>query len=395
MIQNLKLYVLLNSFGSHSIKVKLWTRTGCYQAMVPLDDSRPENVEKVKAMFTSIRPNFMGLNEEDWLSTDRFMNQLKPNRQPINPAITLAISIASARAATQNELWRIGGKNNVFPHIMGVVVKGKDWREFLLIPHKERTITDAYHLLTEAWKITGEELKDKGVLRGRSLNGAWLSELGDVETLYLLDQIARDWNMKLGINVGGSSLWDGSRYVYAKSKGLIVKKDLSAGEQMSLISAIMEQYKIWYIEDPFRGGDFMSHAYLSQRMQESVVAGGDLYNADISRIKRAFKTRATKAITINSTQLPSISHMAEIKNFAKDKELMLVLSRSHKETEDTWLADLGVAFGTDMLKLGLGSDNVPKFNRLLEMWDDIPSPMMRTEPVQEKDYLVTSPSQPK
>ena len=395
MIQNLKLYVLLNSFGSHSIKVKLWTRTGCYQAMVPLGDSSPENLEKVKAVFTSMRPNFIGLNEEDWLSTDKFMSQLKPDRQPINPAITLAISIASARAATQNELWRIGGKNNVFPHIMGVVVKGKDWREFLLIPHRERTVLDAYSLLTEAWKITGEELKDKGVLRGRSLNGAWLSELGDVETLYLLDQIARDWNMKLGINVGGSSLWDGSRYVYAKSKGLIVKKDLSAGEQMSLISAIMEQYRIWYIEDPFRGGDFMSHAYLSQKMQESVVAGGDLYNADISRIKRAFKARATKAITINSTQLPSISHLAEMKSFVKDKELMLVLSRSQKETEDTWLADLGVAFGADMLKLGLGSDNVPKFNRLLEMWDDVPGPRMWKEPTAAEDYPVLSPSQPR
>jgi enolase len=375
MIQNIKLYTVLNSFGSGALLVKMWTRSGCYQATVPVPDATPDTMKKMKVTFSSIRQNFIGLNEEDWVSFDSFMDQLSSKGRGIEKSLSLGLSLACAKAATQNELWRIRGVKKYFPYIVGSVVLGKDWNEFVFVPYHERTVTDAFESLLEIWNIIGGELRDRGYLRGRSVRGAWLSDLGDLETLYFLDQIAKDWKMRLGINIGGDSMWDGKVYSYKKSKGSVVRKDPRSDEQLSLMSAITEQYKLWYIEDPFHSSDFMSHAYLSHKLADTLIAGGDLYKADLGRIKRGFKSKATKAISVNPMHLSTVSQLAEISEFARGNGLKIVLSRSDKETGDSWLSDLSVAFGADMLKLGvLGAANTSKFSRLLEIWEDVPSP---------------------
>ncbi len=377
MIQNVKMYVVLNSFGSYALLVKLWTRSGCYQASVPLADANEESLKKMKSLFSSIRPNFIGLNEEDWISFDSFMTQLNSKSKKIDKSLSLALSLACARAATQNELWKIRGVKSWFPYVVGTVVLGKDWREFMVIPHRERTVMDAFETLLEVWNIIGGELREKGVLRGRSIRGAWLSDLGDLETLYFLDQIARDWKMGLGINIGGSSMWDGKAYNYKKSKGTVIRRNPSSEEQLSLLSAIAEQYKIWYIEDPFHSSDFMSHACLSHKLDDTMIAGGDLYGADMSRIQRGHKVKSTNAISVNPRHLSSISQLSKISEFAHGHGLKLMLTRAEKETSDNWLSDLSVAFGADMLKIGvMGGDNISKFSRLLELWEDVPAPKM-------------------
>lgn len=377
MIQNLKLYVVLNSSGAYALLVKLWTRSGIFQAKVPVIEGTSEGVRKMRNVFSTMRPNFIGLSEEDWVSFDSFLEQLNSSSD-VSPSLSLALSVACARAATQNDLWKIKGAGSWFPYIMGTVALGKDWKEFTLIPYRETSVADAFSSLKEAWKVTGEELKQKGFLRGRTNSGAWLSDLSDIETLYFLDQIAKDWKMRLGLNIGASALWDPKAKTYNyRSRGMVIRKDLDPDEHMSLLSAIAEQYKIWYMEDPFHSADVMSHAYLTHKLEDTVISGCDLYGADIGKIKSAAKLMSTRGISVNPRDLSTISQLAEIAEFAKGRGLKLTLSRFSTETEDNWLADLALAMGADMLKLGImGADNVAKYSRLLEMWEDVPSPKM-------------------
>lgn len=377
MIQNIKLYVVLNGFGSYALLVKMWTRSGCYRASVPIPDADSESLKKIRALFSSIRPNLIGLNEEDWISFDSFINQLDSKGRNIHPSLSLALSIACARAATQGELWKLRGAKKWFPYIVGTVALGKDWKEFMVIPHRERTVMDAFETLLEIWNTIGGELGEQGVLRGTSARGAWLSDLNDLEMLYFLGQIAKDWNIKLGINIGGDSLWDGKSYNYRQTKGTVIRNNPGAEEQMNLLTAITEQYKIWYMQDPFHSSDIMSHAQLSHKLDDAIVSGSDLYRGLISRMKRCYKLRATNAITVDPSHLSSISQLSEIAEFTKGKGMKLILSRFRHETADNWLSDLSVAFGADMLKIGImGGDNISKFSRLLEMWEDAPSPRM-------------------
>jgi len=375
MIQNLKLYIILNSSGSYALLVKLWTRGGVFQAKVPVGDATPEGIKRIRSVFSSMRPNYIGLDEQDWLAFDSFIGQINA-KTDVHPSLSLALSIACARAATGNELWKIRGEGQWFPYIMGTVALGKDWKEFMLIPYRETSIMDAFISLKEAWKVTGDELREKNFLRGRTTGGTWLSDLTDMETLHFISQIAKDWRMRVGINIGASSLWDPASGTYRyKSKGTIIRKDMTTDEHMSLVSAVAEQYKVWYIEDPFHSGDIMSHAFLSHQLNDSLIAGSELYGADIDRIKDVTKLMSTKVIAVNPRNLSCISQMADISEFTRRRGLRLSLSRFETETEDHWLADLAIAFNADMLKIGIaGADNVSKFNRLLEIWDDAPSP---------------------
>lgn len=377
MIQNVKLYIVLNSFGTYAVHVRMWTRTGCYTATVPVHGQTMEDLVKMKILFSSIRTNFIGLDEEDWVSFDSFLTQLSKGGKGIVPGMSLALSIACARAATHNELWKLNGIKRWFPYIMGTIILGKDWKEFLVVPDKERTVMDAFESLLEVWNIVGGELKEKGLLRGRSVKGAWLSDLGDLETLYFLRHISNDWKLRLGVNIGGDDLWNGKSYRYVRSRGTVIRKNPNAEEQTSLLSALTDQYKLWYIEDPFHGSDFLSHANLGYKLDDTIISGSALYKADVSRMRRGLKVKSTKAVTVNPVYLPTISHLSAISEFARGNGIKLILSRFETETSDSWISDLSVAFRADMLKLGImESDNISKFNRLLEIWEDVPSPKM-------------------
>ncbi len=378
MIQNLKLHVVLNGSGSHAFRAKLWTHSGkVFQATVPVDGVSTVKINRMKRIFSSIRSNFSGLNEEDWISFDALLEQLLSDESDVDPAMSLALSLASAKAATNDELWKLRGPAGRFPYILGIVAEGNVWPEFMLIPHRERTIEDAFKSLNEAWKVAGEELRDKGILMGRGPTGGWLADAGDTEILHLVSQIAGDWGMGIGLRVDGSRLWNGTHYDYRKNAGSIIKRKISPDEQMSLVSALMEHYKIDYIEDPFRSSDFMEHAKLTHRFDNSIVSGASLYNADIGRIKRAYKFRPTNCITINNRELFTVSRLSDIYDYTRNRSMKLALSRGRSETGDSWISDLSVAFSADILKLGVtGAANTEKYSRLIEIWEEAQSPRM-------------------
>ena len=378
MILNLRLYATMSGSGSPALLVKLMTRASAFSACVPVPASDAGMIGEIRASFSSVRSNFVGLNEDDWQSFDSMIEQLGSGKNALHPSLSLAMSLACARAATGGELWRLRRDDaSRFPYIAGIAARGKSWKEFLLIPRREHSISEAHGSLAEAWKVAGEELKAHGVLRGRTSTGAWVSDLEDTEMLYLLAQVAKDWNMGLGINACSGRLWNGSAYDYGKSAGRVMKSELSQEEQMSFLSAVMEHYGIEYIEDPFHPTDYVSHAQLSQKFEDAVVAGGEMYASDISKMKTAYRYRPGKAIAVDPWKLPTVSRLSGIREFAAGKGLGLCLSMFDDETEDSWISDLSVVFGADLLKLGVtGVASTSKYGRLLQIWEDADSPSM-------------------
>jgi enolase len=374
MITNLKLYFTLSGSGSPALLVKLWTRQSCFRAAVPLPSSAQGNVKELASSFSSIRTNFTGLNEEDWTSFDSMLEQLGNG---VHPSLRLAMSLACARAASGGDLWKIaGGEKTRFPYIAGIVAAGSSWKDFMLLPRKERTVTEAFNSLSEAWKVIGEEMKNHGALRGRTANGAWASDLSDPEILYLVHQVAGDYGMDVGVNVGAQSIWNGKTYAYPKASGSM-RKELSSPEQMSFLSAVNEHYGLALIEDPFHDSDFTSHAQFSEKFPGTVVSGGDLYHGDVQRMKSAYRYRPTNAVSMSSDSLSTISGLSAVSDFAKGKGLKLCLGISSQETEDSWISDLSIAFGASILKLGVtGVGNTSKYARLLEIWEDASEPSM-------------------
>jgi enolase len=374
MILNLKLFFTLSGSGSPALLVKLWTKQSCYRASVPLPAAVAGGTREIASSFSSIRTNFTGLNEEDLASFDAMLSQLGDG---VPSSLKLAMSLACARAATGGDIWKLaGGGKTRFPYIAGIVASGNSWKDFMLLPRREQTVMEAFNALSEAWKVIGEEMKNHGALRGRTANGAWASDLSDPEILYLVHQIARDYGMGVGVNVGAGRLWNGSAYAYQKSPGAD-KKELSGSEQMSLLSALNEHYGLAFIEDPFHGSDYTSHSQFSEKFPGTVVSGGDLYQGDAQRMKTAYRYRPTGAVSMSSDALSTVSGLSAVCDFARGKGLKLALSISDQETEDSWISDLSIAFSANILKLGIiGVGNTSKYARLMEIWEEAVEPSM-------------------
>ncbi len=390
MIRNLKIYPLFNTRGELTVKVKVSTERGSYYASIPSGASRGENeavelpVEKVMRFFTRIRPRFMNLDENDWESADLMIRRLDgtDNFSRMGENLSLALSIAIARASTNDELWKLNspGISASFPipvcNMMGGGRHGggTDWQEFLVIPHLARNPSDAAKTMIELWTEIGNELKRKKMLTGRNRENAWMSSMDDMKTLDFLSDFADDWKVRLGIDFASSELFKGKVYRYPKSG-----KELTPAKQVNLIEEIAEQYNLYYLEDPMEQNDFRHTRVLSEGMRKNrLVVGDDLYCTNPARVQRGAKMSATTGIIIKPNQVGTLLQASKAVEIARSNKMAIVPSHRSGETEDHWLADLAVTWDAPMIKIGMS--DIPKHNRLIELWEEIPKVRMSELP---------------
>lgn len=390
MIRNLKIYPLFNNRGELTVKIKVSTERGSYYASIPSGASRGENeavelpVEKVMRFFTRIRPRFMNLDENDWESADILIRRLDgtDNFSRMGENLSLALSIAIARASTNDELWKLNspGISASFPvpvcNMMGGGSHGggTDWQEFLVIPHLARNPSDAAKTMIEMWTEIGNELKRKKLLTGRNRENAWMSSMDDMKTLDFLSDFADDWKVRLGIDFASSELFKGKTYRYPKSG-----KELTPAKQVSLIEEVAEQYNLYYLEDPMEQNDFRHTRVLSEGMRKGrLVIGDDLYCTNPERVSRGAKMSATTGIIIKPNQVGTLLQASKAVEIARSNGMAIVPSHRSGETEDFWLADLAVTWDAPMIKIGMS--DIPKHNRLIELWEEIPKVRMSELP---------------
>jgi enolase len=66
-------------------------------------------------------------------------------------------------------------------------------------------------------------------------------------------------------------------------------------------------------------------------------------------------------------------------SLAQKHDICPVVSHRSGETEDDWLADLGILWEAPLIKIGTGID-FAKHNRLIQLWEEVPSPRMAELP---------------
>ncbi|MFQ5647907.1 MAG: enolase [Candidatus Aenigmatarchaeota archaeon] len=389
MIHHLKAYAIFNSRMGQTLLARVWTDSGVFSASVPTGTSKGKHEawdlppEKALEMSREISKTLKGLDEQDWQNFDIFLQQLDKtgNFSRIGGNLALAASLAVARAATGGELWRLTGKERSaqFPMPVANMIGGgkhdggTDWQEFLVIPHNAESPAAAFLILREVWKDVGDRLKEKGVLLGRNRENAWMAKLDETRTLDLLSKVAEEFDVRLGVDFAASSFWNGRKYVYKKRR-------ISPEKQMKAVIRATNLYKLSYLEDPFEEADFEFFAVLNSRLKKSaLIIGDDLYCTNQDRLERGIKIGASDGIIIKPNQIGTLYQTAQTVGLAKRAGQVIVPSHRSVETEDAWLADLAVAFDAPLMKIGLG--DIPKFNRLAQLWADIPSVQMAAFPL--------------
>lgn len=393
MIRNLKLYPIFNSKGTPSIIVKLWTDDRVFSASIPSGTSKGEHeamelpVDKVKMVFSEVRSHFIGKDERDWRAIDRMLLKLDgtKNFSKLGENLSLSISIACARAAFGNDLWKLHKPRMgiEFPIPLGNVIGGgkhmggTDWQEFLVIPHMAKNPTDAVETMFNLWAELGEELMKKKLLIGKNVENAWMTKLDDLKTLDLLSRFADDWKVRIGIDFASSNLWDGKKYVYKK-----LGKSLKPDQHLDFITEVAEKYKLYYIEDPVQENGFGQSMVLNHKLgKNALIVGDDLYCTNPSRLNIGIKKKATNGIIVKPNQIGTLSLADDVVRIAKENGIVIIPSHRSGETEDDWLADLCLAWDAPLIKSGITGSDMTKLNRLIELWEEVPDAKMAELPL--------------
>lgn len=382
MIKDLRVYPVLNSKGKPTLKVKIKTGEGFYSASVPSGTSKGKNeakdipFKKVGEILPKIRGSIIGLDESDWVTADQIIEQIENSNDYSNMGVSLAlgISLAVAKASTYGELWRLRGAKTIhsFPYPLGNVMGGGEhggkttWQEFLVLPHKAKTPMEATEINYEVWSVIGEELKRKGLLLCRNIENAWCSKLDDLKTLDLVSSVAEDFGARIGIDFAASSFWNGRSYVYKN-----FKKNLTPEKQMEMVARVAEVYDVYYLEDPLHEEDFAGFTELNKRLRGRLLVGDDLYCTNFGRVKKGIEMVAGNAAIIKPNQYGTLFQVSRVIKLMKNAGFVPVMSHRSGETEDYWLSDLALAWDSPIIKIGNFGPDMPKHNRLLELWNDV------------------------
>lgn len=380
MIYNLKGYRIFNSAGAETLQVRLFTEKGSFKASVPGGTSRGKHeaadlpVKKALERLSELRLKVIGFHEDRWRELDQLLLDLDKtqNFSRIGGNTALAISLAAARASTMNRLWRINGKGIKarFPlPVSNIIGGGKHggktaWQEFLVFPRKAKSPAEALETVIGVWKRVGDELEKKKLLLGNNREMAWMSRLNDEKSLELLSRASGSWDVRLGVDFAASSFWKGGKYMYGKA-------GIKPEKQMERVLDAARRFRLFYLEDPFHEDDFSSFSALTREIgTRALVVGDDLYCTNPDRYLGGVQGKCTGGVIIKPNQAGTLSLAIKVAEMARKAGQVIVPSHRSTETEDAWLSDLAVTLDAPLVKIGLG--DMPKFNRLLELWEDIP-----------------------
>ncbi len=178
-------------------------------------------------------------------------------------------------------------------------------------------------------------------------------------------------HVSLAVDVASTQFFhDGKYHLGAQS--------LSSTEMIDHLLGWLDHYPIVSIEDGLYEDDWAHWpAWCAAVGQRALVLGDDFLCTNPTRIQRAIDANAANALLLKVNQIGTLTEAAEARRLAKAAGWHVTVSARSGETEDTWLADLAVAWG-DQIKVGsiTQSERLAKYNRLLQIESDTHLPIV-------------------
>jgi enolase len=144
---------------------------------------------------------------------------------------------------------------------------------------------------------------------------------------------------------------------------------LSSEEMIQRIRRWVNVYPIISIEDGLAESDWHFWPKLRSSIEDrALVVGDDLLCTNPELIRRAIAEKSCNALLLKVNQIGTLTEAAGAYLLARDARWSVIVSVRSGENEDTWAADLAVAWG-DQFKNGsiTQSERLSKYNRLLDI----------------------------
>ena len=387
--------VLLESGFSGRAAVPSGASTGSREAL-ELRDMDPGRfngkgvLNNVKYIETVINNALIGLDANNRELIDNTLIQLDgtENKSKLGANTLLAVSLANAKSSANNNNLPLyqnikESKEYVMPVPMMNIINGGshannsvDIQEFMIMPVGANSLKEAVRFGVEIFHALGKILDSKKYITTVGDEGGYAPNLGsNKEALDIIMQAIEKAGYKpgedilLALDVASSEFYKDGAYDLASEK-----KKYSSSEFIELMKSWSEAYPIISIEDALDENDWDGWAELTRELGSKIqLVGDDLFVTNPKIFKEGIEKSIANAILIKLNQIGTLTETIDAMDLASKNNYNAVVSHRSGETEDTFIADLAVAYSTGQIKTGSlsRSDRVSKYNQLIRIEEEL------------------------
>jgi len=412
LIESIHARQILDSRGNPTVEVDVLTESGAFgRAAVPSgastgtheavelrDGDKKKYVGKgvlkaVDNVNSKIASAVVGQSVLDQNVIDKIMIELDGtnNKGKLGANAILGVSLAVAKAAameTGQSLYRyIGGVNaNTLPVPMMNILNGGshadnsiDYQEFMVMPVKADTFSEALRMGTEVFHTLKKVLHDQGLSTNVGDEGGFAPNIkSNEEAIEVVLRAIEKAGFKPGedmfiaLDAASSEFYDAKTkiYTFKKSDG----KKLKSDEMVDYWAKWAKKYPIISIEDGMGEDDWDGWKKLTDKIGDKVqLVGDDLFVTNVEFLQKGIDMGVANSILVKVNQIGSLTETINAVNLAKRNGYKSIMSHRSGETEDSTIADLAVALNTGQIKTGSASrsDRMAKYNQLIRIEEEL------------------------
>lgn len=394
--------VVLESGYWGTAGVPAGTSIGTYEAR-ELRDNDPKRyggmgvLKAVENVNTTILTKVRGMDATNLKSLDSALIGLDgtPNKEKLGANSILSVSLAAAVAAAAHghtTLYRY--LNSIFSQLVptqitriptpmvNVINGGKhgagnlDFQEFHVVPASSKSFSEALRLSAEVYQATKQLLKQRNAVYSVGYEGGFAPNLfTNLDAIEVLVEAVRAAQYKLGVDVFLGL--DIAADHFKTERGYQIKDKpmpLSTKEYIDYLKELQTKFKLLLLEDALSEDDWKGWSEITATFgKETLVIGDDFLATNPERLKKAIAEHACSAILAKPNQIGTLSEFLGVVALAKQNNISVVVSHRSGETNDSLIADLGVAVQADYVKFGAPArgERVAKYNRLAQIESEL------------------------
>ena len=253
-----------------------------------------------------------------------------------------------------------------------------DIQEFMIMPVGANSLKEAVRYGVEVFQTLGKILDNKKYITTVGDEGGYAPNLSsNKEALDVIMQAIEKAGYKpgedimLALDVASSEFYKNGMYELTSEN-----KKYTNSEFIELINSWTKSYPIISVEDALDENDWDGWDELTKVLGSRVqLVGDDLFVTNPSIFKQGIDKNIANAILIKLNQIGTLTETIEAIDLAKNNKYNSVVSHRSGETEDTFIADLSVAYSVGQIKTGSlsRSDRVAKYNQLIRIEEELGS----------------------
>jgi len=336
-----------------------------------------------------IGPRLIGVDSRKQRLVDSIMCRLDgtPNKSRLgaNAIVATSLAVAKAAAATAGlPLFRYLGSGGtvVMPVPLLNIINGGahagnelSFQEFMIVPLNAESFSEALRIAVEVYHALKSLLKEKygPIAVNVGDEGGFAPPMkANREALDVLVEAIKRAGYEPGADVG-LALDAAASHFYRDGRYIVDGRELSRDELLEYYLALINEYPILSVEDPFYEDDFESHRMLTERVGDRVlVIGDDLYVTNINRLSEGIRIGATNAVLMKVNQVGTLTEAVDLTRAAHRNGMRVIVSHRSGETEDTTIAHIAVGLATGLIKTGAPArgERTAKYNELLRIEEE-------------------------